>query len=115
MRCQQFKVAKAALADGSQAAKAVGSDLRRKKWKHIFREFVGKVYVTSVVCILHGYRRKPADRKAGEVKIQHCGTIMNLVRQVNRLSCSQLAAAICEGREQDCRKAIAFFRFRQRR
>jgi hypothetical protein len=25
---------------------------------------------------------------------------MNLVRQGNRLSCSQLAAAICEGREQ---------------
>ena len=71
MRCQQFKVAKAALADGSQAAKAVGSDLRRKMWKHIFRELVGKMYVTSVVCILHGYWRKPADRKTGEAKVQH--------------------------------------------
>jgi len=30
----------------------------------------------------------------------------------DRLSCGQLAAAICEGREQGCREVIAFFQLR---
>jgi len=60
-----------------------------------------QVNTTSVVVqILRGHRRKLAVRNAGEAKVQHRSTIMNLVRRRNRLSCGQLTAAICEGREQ---------------
>ena len=65
MRCQQFKVAKAALADGSQAAKAVGSDLRRKMWKHIFRELVGRCTRLRLCCIVHGSPAKAGRPKRG--------------------------------------------------
>ena len=91
----------------------MGSDLRWKMWKHIFREPVGEQHTTPVVCcIMRGHPAKAGRPKTGKEKVQHRGTIMNLVRQRNRLSCGQLAAAICEGREQGCRKAIAFFRLR---
>jgi len=62
--------------------------------------------------MLHNAWSIPACRdrpRSGEAKVQHCSTVMTPARRKNRLSCSDLAAAICEGREQGCRKAIAFF------
>lgn len=75
----------------------------------------GQVYTTSVVLPRAWSPAKVGRPKRGRSEgsaLQYNHELGSLGKQI---SCSQLAAAICEGREQGCRKAIAFFRLRQRR
>src|SRR5690348_16642528 len=97
----RFRVAKAAVADWQSGGESRGQRSAAEDVE-TFLPGVREQSGMRLCRLLHNAwsLAKAGRPKSGEEKVQHCNTTMTPACRRNRLSCSQLAAAICAGREQ---------------